>query len=1030
MSFRTPQLAVLLALLLGPATAVAQQAAVLSGIVRSDAQLPIGGAIVRIVELNLLSVSRDDGQYRITVPAPRVTGQAVTIEVSSIGYRSTQQTLTLRAGGTVQNFVLVSQAVQLDEVVVTGTVGRLERRAQGATVAQINATQVQQVAPVQSVSNLLQARTPGVSIRNTGGTSGVGSAIVIRGMTSLDDTNGTPPLVFIDGVSMSGQLSQIFGVGDRQGSRLNDIKIEDIESIEVVKGPAASALYGSDASAGVINIITKRGRAQSGFQQSFTIEYGEADPNFEPPDNYARCRAQDLTNANLPRCAGQTAGTIFVDNPLKRTQPFINGRYRNFNYSLRGGTDRYTAALSLGADDENGTLPLNEYGHLNARSNFEFFPTEKIRVGAGFAVMQTVTQLPQNDNNIYGYLGGALLGDPRTLGGAKDGWYGNNRQVSAIKSIENRDKSVRFQPRLEATYTPFPWFTNRLMVGGDMLRTRAYSLFAKNDSSWFDNPLLNTGQISEARRMQDRFTFDYLGNITRSLLAPVRLDLSFGAQAITNRTDLTDVQGRGLINNTVRSVDAASVLSNGGQTTTESRRIGVFGQTMFSVLERLYVKAALRADQSSVFGADSDPYYSPSTSVSYVLSDEPLFQRNVTDRLPEGMITTLRLKAAYGITGRQPTSGIRSTFDPSANQISATQVVVGVRPGDTGNRNLRNEKGEEWEFGFELGMLRDRLGIQMDYYNKKSLDQILELPVANSQGSSEPDVNIGSVLNQGFEFAVNARPITHRNVALDLRLAGHTLRNRVLSLGDSAQRAALESTTIKLGLPAIGTWQYPIREVDLANNRVIVSDTLEYVGNRAAFPAFEGTLSATLTLFGNLSLYAQMDTRQDYVLNDATGQFRDRQNGFTAPAVLGPAAYGTNADGTPTDEAKVKWMRRFGCIPPNFGLPNQGSCNAWTTETWVDEDGNQRGGRTLSRTTVLGDYLQDASFTRLREVSVSYRVPTQMVQRYMRAQSATVSLAMRNLNMWTDFLALDPETDQFLTVPQDRRWTLRFFFTF
>jgi TonB-dependent SusC/RagA subfamily outer membrane receptor len=256
MSFRTPQLAVLLALLLGPATAVAQQAAVLSGIVRSDAQLPIGGAIVRIVELNLLSVSRDDGQYRITVPAPRVTGQAVTIEVSSIGYRSTQQTLTLRAGGTVQNFVLVSQAVQLDEVVVTGTVGRLERRAQGATVAQINATQVQQVAPVQSVSNLLQARTPGVSIRNTGGTSGVGSAIVIRGMTSLDDTNGTPPLVFIDGVSMSGQLSQIFGVGDRQGSRLNDIKIEDIESIEVVKGPAASALYGSDASAGVINIFT------------------------------------------------------------------------------------------------------------------------------------------------------------------------------------------------------------------------------------------------------------------------------------------------------------------------------------------------------------------------------------------------------------------------------------------------------------------------------------------------------------------------------------------------------------------------------------------------------------------------------------------------------------------------------------------------------------------------------------------------------------------------------------------------------
>jgi hypothetical protein len=202
------------------------------------------------------------------------------------------------------------------------------------------------------------------------------------------------------------------------------------------------------------------------------------------------------------------------------------------------------------------------------------------------------------------------------------------------------------------------------------------------------------------------------------------------------------------------------------------------------------------------------------------------------------------------------------------------------------------------------------------------------------------------------------------------------------------------------------------------------------LGNTSLYPGYEGTLSGTLTLFGNLSFYAQADARGDVWQYDNTQQFRDRQNGFTAARVLGPAAYGTNPDGTPTDEAKIKWMRRFGCIPPNYGTPQQTTCVAWRTETWVDEDGVQRGGRNLSMTSVGGDYRQDAGFVRLREASLTYRIPNSIVRQYMRAQTASISLTMRNLNMWTDFDGFDPETDQFLTVPQDRRWTVRFFFTF
>jgi TonB-dependent SusC/RagA subfamily outer membrane receptor len=999
MRSKAPVRLVLLALLLGPGPVAAQ--AVLTGTVRSDAQVPIAGAAVAIPSLNLVTLTNDNGNYRLVVPADRATGQSVTMLISSIGFESREQQVTLRGPAVAQNVTLETQAILLDEILVTGTAGRMERRAQAAVVSTVDATQVQQIAPVSSVAGLLTARTPGLVLRNESGTSGTAQTIRIRGITSLGLSN--EPLIFIDGIRMSGQSSQIYGVGGQSGSRLNDIKIEDIETVEIVKGPAAAALYGSDANAGVINIITKRGRPGS-FTQQMSVEYGEARPNFTPPDNYA--------------------GTVISDNPLVREQPFRDGRYRNLSWSMRGGAERYTMFLSLGADDDDGTLPNNEYGHVNGRTNFTFMAHDKLTFDVGFGMALTKTQLPHNDNNIYGYIGGAFLGDPRTLGGPKDGWYGNNRQSEAISALETVDRSLRIQPRLQTSFVPYTWFTNRLTVGGDLLRTRAWQLWPKNDIGWFDDALLNTGEINEARRSQDRITVDYLGNVTRTLTDALRADVSFGMQVLTEKTDLTDVSGQGLINNDVRTVNAASRLTDGGQTSSEGRQAGLFGQIQLSFWERLYLKSALRRDQSSAFGADSKPFYSPSVGVSYVLSDEPYFQ-DLVNRLPAGFLSTLRLRAAYGITGRHPTSGARSTFSPSTNQITATEVVVGVRPGATGNADLRAEKGREIELGFETALLDDRFGAEVTFFHKKTTDGILSLPVPGSQGSSAPQVNVGALQNKGWEIAANARPITREDLALELRASLSTQQNKLLDLG-----GVPETTTRKVGLPVTGVWNYPIRSVDLVNNRVIVSDTLEFMGNTSAYPGREGTLSATLTLFRNLSVYAQIDGRGDVQQYDETSQFRDRQNGFTGPAVLGPGAFGTDANGNPTDEAKIKWMRKFGCIPPNFGTPQQGACGAWVTETWTDSLGVQRGGRTLTRTTVRGDYQQDASFFRLREASINFRIPDRFVRDFARAQSASISFTARNLNTWTDFDGLDPESDQFLTVPADKRYTVRLFLTF
>lgn len=1022
---RTKLLAVVLAMLLTPVFAYAQ--ATVMGTVKNETQAPVSGAIVAIPSLNLSTVTNEQGQFILRVPADKVTGQQVALHATSIGYRETSSQITLRTGNVTQNLTLAEQAVLLDEVIVTGTAGRSERRAQAAQVSTINVTRTAAVAPVQSVANLLQARTPGLVIRNQGGSSGTASTIRIRGQSSISLSND--PLIFVDGVRVAGGTGSGAG-GGQVTSRLNDIKIEDIESMEVVKGPAAATLYGSDANAGVINIITKKGRAGSGgFTQTMVMEYGEADPAFEAPDNYGICSAATQTGAAniaaFPACQGVPVGTIVIDNPLKRDDPFSNGRYRNFAWNLNGGGDRYGVYLSFGADDEQGTLPNNQYGRINGSARFDFLATDKLRMEMSTRITDTHTALPRNDNDIYGYLAGGFLGDPRTVGSAKDGWYAPNRQVLAISSFEHGEDVRRFQPRFSVSYSPFQWFTHRLMAGADMVHVERYSFFKKNSQGWWDSAPANTGQISIVRSVQDQYTLDYLGNVTRSLMPDLRVDLSFGAQVLTNRSDNANASGTGLVNNDVRSVNAAALVT-GGQSSSKDRQIGTYAQAQFSWREKLYIQAGARRDQVSSFGADSKPFISPKIGVSYVISDESFF-KNAMGFLPEGSITQLRLRTAFGVTGRHSNSGARSTYNPTTNQITATTVAVGVNPGTVGNPALRPEKGEELEIGFDAGFINDRLGLEVTYFNKKTKDQILSFPVPASLGANGPSVNIGSLLNRGIETALTARILTLENVAFEVRGQVATLHNELLDLG-----GVPESATRKKGFPLSGTWNYKILKVDPVANVVTVSDTLQFLGNSSNLPGWDGALTGQLTLFQNFSFYAQMDARGDRMVYNNTDQFRDRSNGFTAPAVLGPKAFGENPDGTPTEAAKVQWMRKFGCIPASFGGP-AGTCTGtgvWTTESWTDSLGVVRPSRGLQRTVVAGDYNEDATFFRLREASMSYRVPNEYVQRYMRARSASVTLTMRNIKTWTDFTGFDPETDQFLTVPQDRRWTARFQFTF
>jgi len=999
-----------LGMLIAPVIASAQDI-ILTGTVKSNAQSSIASAYVSIPQLALTQVANASGEYRFVIPASHA-GQTVTVEARSIGYASSTNQVTLHAGNNTQNIIMTAKAVQLDEVVVSGTAGRQERRAQAAAVASVDASKLVETAPVTTVAGLLQARTPGLTIRNSSGTTGTSSDIRIRGVSSITLSN--EPLVYIDGIRVSSSAQQTFGVGNQQGSRLNDIKMEDIEKIDVVKGPAAATLYGSDAVAGVINIITKRGRAGSGFVQTISGETGNVMPNFSPYPNYGICDATAIANTvAFPACTGKPVGTILTDSPLDRDASFGNGKYNNINYSLQGGGDKFGTFFSLGTNGDKGIVPNNFYGQTTTRFSFDYAVRDNLHMDFGMGIANVKTQLPRNDNDIYGYLGGGMLGDPRTLGAVKDGWY-SLRHTGAISSYENVDVTKRFQPRGSVRYSPTSWMDHKFTVGADMQRSESNEFWAKNDSSWWDNAPQNNGQVGDARRLDDRYTLDYLGTVRHNFTSDMRVDWSVGSQAIARRTDLTNVSGQGLVNNDVRSVNSAAILLNGGQSSSENRDIGVFTQADVSFRERLYVQLGIRRDQSSSFGADSKPFYSPKIGASYVISDEDYFRR-FTSFLPDFAITQLRLRGAYGVSGRQPTSGARSTYSASTNLLPTGVLVVGVRPGTTGNPNLTPEKGQELEFGADMGFLRDRLSLEATWYHKKGIDQILTLPVPPSLGFSGPSVNIGALLNKGWELASEARLVNRENVSFSLRGTLATLNNKLLKLGDSTEIPEVRSSNANsvrvIGYPLFSNWDYRIDSIrttgtDPTQWRAFISnDSLRFVGNGSNYPGWDAALSTTLTVFKDLSFYVQMDGRGDRTLFDGTNEFRDRQFGQGAAAVLGAAAFGTNPDGTPTAKAIEEYVRRFG---PFY---------------------NQTG-TLVNRGTVSGAYLQDASFWKLREASITYNVPKDFVRRYTRARGVQLGLTARNMKTWTDFTGLDPETDQFLTVPSDKRYTMRFSLTF
>jgi TonB-linked SusC/RagA family outer membrane protein len=972
-------------------------------VVDRSSRAPLADVRIYVPGTTLSAATNTRGEYRLT----NVTPGRPQVGVLRIGFRAASDTVRVTAGATATlNFELVPSLTTLSEVVVTGTVGNQERRAQAAQVSSVAATDVKANAAITTVNEMLQSRLPGVSVSSNSGTAGTARQIRIRGASSLTLSN--QPIVFVDGIRINEGFGGPLNAGGNNQStdRINDLNPDDIESIEVVKGPAAATLYGADASTGVIQIITKRGRAGANqFQQTLRTELGSVDQNFTPADNFGACTAALVAETSTnPLCRGQAVGTLVRDNPLLREGGFRTGHDVLLGYTARGGGQSYGYFVSLGSDRNMGTLPNNEFQRQSLRTNFNFVPTQKLTVDAGVQIVRSEATLPDNDNNIYGFLGGSMLGSPLTRTDEGGGWFGGaTRNRAAISAIQNSLETRRSIISGSAIYIPVTWLKNRFTVGGDILSDEGTRFFPKNSVVAYGG-LLDGGQNTQSRINQQRYTLDYVADASHLFFGTLQTNLSLGAQVIASRFDSLGSTGVTFASNSSPVISSASTTS-GGQNRFETRQLGYLGQLQLGWADRRFLQLGARVDDFSAFGQATDPIVLPKIGASWVVSEEG-FAAPLARVFP-----SLRLRAAYGTTGRAPTAGAAlQTLQPSPYAIQATSTTAtaaaGAVPFNPGNEALKPERGSEIEAGFDATLFTERISLEVTYFNKTSKDVLLQRPLPPSLGFQQnPFVNIGEIRNRGVEVGLTSQLLRLKNLAWESRINFNTLDNKIIDLGGVAPFGTLNRFTE--GYQAGSFVSKRIRSIDVATNRVIVADTLEVIGN--VLPSFEGAWSNTFTLFRNLRIATLLDTKRNFYLNNNTDFFREtqlvRSDRRLDPTILSPE----------------ERLRRYG--NPTAGQP-----------AFVQENG-----ATTTVNEVSDAYIQKGDFVRFRELSVNYTLPNARFLRRARVDGGTIGLAFQNVALWTDYEGADPEVvsatqnigagqfsrSDFLTLPNPKRTLLR-----
>ncbi len=739
---------------LAPADAAAQQGTISGQVITPD-RGPIASVQVDIPQLGQGALTGSDGRFTIQ----NVTPGTYDVRFNQIGYRSHTEEVIVQAGETTQLSVeLVREALRLDEVIVTGTPGGTQRRAIGNVVDQLDADDIRGVMHTQNVQDMLSSRSAGMMQLGQAGSPGGGYGLRVRGTSSIGLNNS--PLVYIDGVRMDAQPRNPGGVhyGVPQNA-LNTLNPADIASIEIIKGPAAATLYGTEASAGVIQILTHKGAAGAA-QYDFTFSGGTNwlwDPAGRTGTRYSRIDGEIVS------------GNVYqqeVDEGLG--PPFGYGRLGSFQGTIRGGTESVNYFFSGSYSDETGVLGYDSEERFSGRMNVDLLLTEEFTASVRAGYVQSERRRAQT-----GFATCAIC----QIGWGSPGQLRSRGFLSAPP--EEWEKSVgrldvdRTTFSIEGNHTPTGWLSHRLVTGVDLNQEHNWVLWPRQPegaSHFFG--ALGLGSKNAVRARRSQVTADYAATATTQISDRLGSSTSAGFQYFKSTIEQVGGSASQFPAIPITTLTGGAQ-SNAVEDWEESVTVGAFFQQQFDWENRVFFTGAVRLDDNSAFGAEFDAAIYPKASATWVISEEDFWDIPWT--------SDVRLRGAWGASGRQP-----GTFD--ATRLYTPQVGFNdqptLEPNAFGNPLLEPERSTELEVGFDASLLDDRIQLTYTRFDRTTRDLIVGVGIPASRGFPGTQiVNLGEVKGWGNEFSVDADIYERPGFSFSLGTQFTTQNNEIRDLG-------------------------------------------------------------------------------------------------------------------------------------------------------------------------------------------------------------------------------------------------------
>jgi TonB-linked SusC/RagA family outer membrane protein len=970
-------LAVLALGTLGGAVPAAAQQGSISGAVTDQADSrPLYGARVQVIGTNLMGTSNSEGQYTIRgVPSGRHE-----LRIVVLGYASTTQAVTLSPGEAVTlNWALTAVPFTLEEVVITA-VGEQLTREQGNAVSRLAAEEIVDEAPVTSLSELLGAgRVANVTVLANDGTPGAGARIRIRGLSSASLSND--PLLYVDGIRVNERGVPLGPyVGGGSPSFLNDLNPEEIESIEIVKGPSASTLYGTQAANGVIRVVTKKGRAGPPRWKVYAEVGAVTDPTDYPAVYFSEAVGGGTClpwQQAMGQC--QIAQLHVRDLTEEDRFTFVSTALRQqYGAQVSGGTDAARYFISAEWENVGGNIvmPQSEQEFLvetrglqsendipeeqrnpsdltkvNLRANLGATFGSRTDLNVSFGFVNTNNLIPQTGDNLEGIIGVAIFGTADPAAG--DNPWGFARPAYGLSNTTYR-KSDHFTPSATVNFRPLDWLSIRGTAGVDYLGFRDENL-ARNGEAC---PFCGAGEGVRIlnRLTTHKYSADVGATATFRLTSRLGSKTAAGVQFNQDVTRASLNQGLELPPGAETFTGAAVKTSS--EQTVEFRTLGSYVEQQFSWDDRLFVTGAIRVDQNSAFGEDNRSAAYPKVSLSWVALENP-----------DAWINQLRVRGAYGQSGQQPTLLAAVTyFNPINATLFGRGNVPAVSLGGLGNTGVKPERSGEIEAGFDATVWRNRLNLEFTYYYKETTDALVNRELPGSLGGVAVRLeNVGTVTNEGVEVSLRSRLLNAEAVTWDVGLEFAGNRNRLQELAPGVPPLTGFGYRNAPGYPLFGNWWPTLLSYDDMNGdgiidptEITVSDTAVFLGNTV--PTRTLGFSSHFGFFRNrLRLNTQVDYKGGYISHNINALFQC---------------------------AFIQNCRELN--DPNATLEEQA--------------------KAVAGPLAFGGWAEDGDHIRLREVGITYDLPGGWL-RPLRLNSASVTFTGRNLALWTkEFTSWDPET--------------------